>query len=83
MNVCVCVCNRTKCRVSARFHKQVTVVQMVSFFFTGGGRRVVLAAARAGARGIGLDINPGLIRAAKARAKTERLDHLVQFQVAP
>jgi tRNA/tmRNA/rRNA uracil-C5-methylase (TrmA/RlmC/RlmD family) len=44
---------------------------------------VALAAARAGARGIGLDINPGLIRAANARAKTEQLDHLVQFQVAP
>ena len=43
---------------------------------------MVLAAARAGARGVGLDINPGLIRAANARAKTEQLDHLVQFQVA-
>lgn len=44
-------------------------------------RRVVLAAARAGARGRGLDINPSLIRVANARAKTEHLDHAVQFEV--
>jgi SAM-dependent methyltransferase len=45
-----------------------------------GDGRVVLAAARAGARGIGIDINPSLIRAAKARAKSDGLEHAVKFE---
>ena len=45
-----------------------------------GDGRVPLAAGRAGARGVGIDINPSLIRAARARAQAEGLEHVVEFE---
>ncbi|EAL67189.1 hypothetical protein DDB_G0280421 [Dictyostelium discoideum AX4] len=47
----------------------------------GDGRIVIYAAKHYGIRGIGLDINPELIKSANENAKKEGVDHLVLFKV--
>ncbi|KAN0016414.1 hypothetical protein ACTFIU_006381 [Dictyostelium citrinum] len=47
----------------------------------GDGRIVIYAAKHYGIRGIGLDINPELIKTANENAKKEGVDHLVLFKV--
>jgi SAM-dependent methyltransferase len=46
----------------------------------GDGRIVIAAAKRYGARGVGVDINPKLIQEARANAKREGVESLVQFE---
>lgn len=45
-----------------------------------GDGRIVIAAAKAGARGVGLDINPDRIAEAKANAKKEGVEEKVRFE---
>jgi SAM-dependent methyltransferase len=47
----------------------------------GDGRMVIAAAKKFGTRGVGVDIDPDLIRVARARAKAEGVDDLVTFKV--
>lgn len=47
----------------------------------GDGRMVIAAAKKFGTRGVGVDIDPDLIRVARARAKEEGVDDLVTFKV--
>src|SRR5262245_59557308 len=46
-----------------------------------GDGRIVIAAARLGARGVGLDIDPVLIAGAQAGAKQAGVESLVTFRV--
>src|SRR6516165_955947 len=46
----------------------------------GDGRIVIAAAKTYGARGVGIDIDPGRIREAKANAKRAGLENLVRFK---
>jgi SAM-dependent methyltransferase len=47
----------------------------------GDGRMVIAAAKKFGTRGVGVDIDPDLIRVARAKAKAEGVDDLVTFKV--
>lgn len=47
----------------------------------GDGRMVIAAAKKFGTRGVGIDIDPALIRVARAKAKAEGVDDLVTFKV--
>lgn len=49
---------------------------------SGDGRIVIAAARRFGARGVGIDIDPALIRASAANADTARVADLVEFREA-
>lgn len=49
---------------------------------SGDGRIVIAAARRFGARGIGIDIDPALIRSSRANADTARVADLVEFREA-
>jgi predicted RNA methylase len=46
-----------------------------------GDGRIPIAAARMGARGVGVDIDPQRIAESKANAKTAGVEHLVEFRV--
>jgi SAM-dependent methyltransferase len=48
----------------------------------GDGRIVIAAAKLFGARAVGIDIDPALIRRAKANAKIAGVEHLVRFEQA-
>lgn len=47
----------------------------------GDGRIVIAAAQQFGARGVGIDIDPKLIRVARANAKAAGVEHRVRFEV--
>jgi len=47
----------------------------------GDGRMVIAAAKKFGTRGVGVDIDPDLIRVARANAKAQGVDDLVTFKV--
>lgn len=49
---------------------------------SGDGRIVIAAARRFGARGVGIDIDPALIRDSRANADTARVGELVEFREA-
>ncbi|MEN9559143.1 MAG: hypothetical protein RLZZ502_354 [Pseudomonadota bacterium] len=46
-----------------------------------GDGRIVLAAARRGAKALGVEIDPTLVQQSQANAKAERLEHLASFAV--
>lgn len=46
---------------------------------SGDGRIVIRAAKKYGTRAVGVEIDPDLVRQARARAKDEGVDHLVEF----
>jgi cyclopropane fatty-acyl-phospholipid synthase-like methyltransferase len=48
---------------------------------SGDGRIVIRAAQRHGAKGVGIEIDPDLVRKAESNAKREKVDHLVKFRV--
>src|SRR5262245_55646185 len=47
---------------------------------SGDGRIVITAAQLYGARGVGIEINPELIRIARANARKAKVEHLVRFE---
>jgi len=47
----------------------------------GDGRMVIAAAKKFGTRGVGVDIDPDLVRVARANAKAQGVDDLVTFKV--
>lgn len=47
---------------------------------SGDGRVLIRAAKRYGARGIGIEIDPDLVRTAQSNALKEKVDHLVEFR---
>ncbi len=47
----------------------------------GDGRIVIAAARQFGARGVGIDLDPKLIRVARANARAAGVEHLVRFEV--
>lgn len=47
----------------------------------GDGRIVIAAAKEFGARGVGIDIDPKLVRVARANAKAAGVEHRVRFEV--
>ena len=47
----------------------------------GDGRIPIRAAQKYGARGIGVDIDPGLIEQSRANAKKAGVEHLVEFRI--
>ena len=49
---------------------------------SGDGRIVIQAAKKYGTRGIGIDMNPDLVRAARENAEKEGVSHLVEFRAA-
>jgi 2-polyprenyl-3-methyl-5-hydroxy-6-metoxy-1,4-benzoquinol methylase len=48
---------------------------------SGDGRIVIRAAKKYGARGIGIEMNSWLVKTARAKAKEEGVDHLVEFHI--
>lgn len=48
---------------------------------SGDGRIVIRAAKKYGARGVGIEIDPGLVQKARDHAFREKVDHLVEFRV--
>jgi SAM-dependent methyltransferase len=46
----------------------------------GDGRIVIAAAARFGARGVGIEIDPELVARARENARRARVEHLVRFE---
>jgi ubiquinone/menaquinone biosynthesis C-methylase UbiE len=48
---------------------------------SGDGRIVIRAAKKYGARGIGIEMDPGLVEQARAKARDEGVSHLVEFRV--
>ena len=49
---------------------------------SGDGRILIRAAKKYGARGIGIDLNPELVKKATLNAAEENVSHLVQFRAA-
>jgi SAM-dependent methyltransferase len=47
---------------------------------SGDGRIVIRAAKKYGARGVGIEMDTRLVELARAEAKRERIDHLVEFR---
>lgn len=47
---------------------------------SGDGRIVIQAAKRYGVKGVGIEIDPALVRKAEDDAKKENVDHLVEFR---
>jgi len=60
---------------------EVTRADVVVDLGCGDGRIPIAAARRFGARGIGVDIDPGLIEVARKNAKAEGVERLVEFRV--
>jgi len=48
---------------------------------SGDGRIVIRAAKKFGARGVGIEMDRQLVESARAKAKEEGVDHLVEFRV--
>jgi SAM-dependent methyltransferase len=48
---------------------------------SGDGRIIIQAAKRYGVRGVGIEIDPDLIKKARENALREKIDHLVEFRV--
>jgi SAM-dependent methyltransferase len=47
---------------------------------SGDGRIVIRAAKRYGVRGVGIEIDPDLVQRSRDNARTEQVDHLVEFR---
>jgi len=47
---------------------------------SGDGRIVIRAAKKYGARGVGIEIDPELVKRSRLNAKREGVDHLVEFR---
>ncbi|MBI2987922.1 MAG: class I SAM-dependent methyltransferase [Deltaproteobacteria bacterium] len=47
---------------------------------SGDGRIIIRAAKKYGARGVGIEIDPDLVRRSQAAARREGIDHLVEFR---
>jgi SAM-dependent methyltransferase len=47
---------------------------------SGDGRMVIQAAKKYGAKGVGLELDPKLVEIARAEAKRQGVDHLVEFR---
>jgi predicted RNA methylase len=47
---------------------------------SGDGRIVIQAAKRYGVKGVGIEIDPELVRKAQDKASKEKVDHLVEFR---
>lgn len=47
---------------------------------SGDGRIIIRAAKKYGARGVGVEIDPGLVRKSRAQARDEGVEHLVEFR---
>lgn len=60
---------------------RVTPEDVVYDLGCGDGRIPIAAAVKYGARGVGLDIDPGLIERSKANARAAGVDALVDFRV--
>jgi cyclopropane fatty-acyl-phospholipid synthase-like methyltransferase len=60
---------------------EVTRQDVVYDLGCGDGRIPIAAAKRYGARGVGVDIDPALVAQAKANAKAEGVEALVEFRV--
>ncbi len=60
---------------------RVTSDDLIYDLGSGDGRIVVRAAKRYGARGVGIEIDPGLVEKARSYAFREKVDHLVEFRV--
>ncbi|MBI3014846.1 MAG: class I SAM-dependent methyltransferase [Candidatus Tectomicrobia bacterium] len=48
---------------------------------SGDGRIVIAAAKRYGIRGVGVEIDPELVRESREKARKERVEHLVEFRL--
>jgi SAM-dependent methyltransferase len=48
---------------------------------SGDGRILIEAAKKYGAKGVGIEIDPGLVKKAQDNAFREKVDHLVEFRV--
>ena len=59
---------------------EVKKVDVVYDLGSGDGRIVIRAAKKYGARGVGIEIDPELVRLSEDRAKKEGVDHLVEFR---
>jgi SAM-dependent methyltransferase len=59
----------------ANFSSQDTLFDLGS-----GDGRLVLAAARRGGRGVGVEIDPGLVKRSREQAEGENLSHLSEFR---
>jgi cyclopropane fatty-acyl-phospholipid synthase-like methyltransferase len=59
---------------------QVTAGDVVYDLGSGDGRIVIRAAKKYGARGVGIEMDVTLLAKAMQAAKTERVDHLVEFR---
>jgi SAM-dependent methyltransferase len=60
---------------------KVTAKDYVVDLGAGDGRIVILAAARYGARGLGVEIDPALVAVARANAEKAKVAHRAQFRV--
>jgi SAM-dependent methyltransferase len=60
---------------------KVTAKDFVLDLGSGDGRIPITAAARFGARGLGVEIDPMLVKQSLENAKTAKVDHLVNFKV--
>ena len=47
---------------------------------SGDGRIIIRAALKYGVRGVGIEIDPDLVRKAQEEARREKVDHLVEFR---
>lgn len=59
---------------------RVTKNDVVYDLGSGDGRIVITAAAKYGARGVGFEIDPALVREARENARLARVEHLVEFR---
>lgn len=60
---------------------QVTRDDVVYDLGSGDGRIVIKAAKKYGARGVGIEIDPKLVKQSRAKAKEDGVSHLVEFRV--
>jgi SAM-dependent methyltransferase len=60
---------------------QVSENDVVYDLGSGDGRIVIQAAKAYGARGVGIEIDPKLVKQSRAKAKEEGVSHLVEFRV--
>ena len=60
---------------------RVTKDDVVYDLGSGDGRIVIKAAKEYGARGVGIEIDPKLVKQSRAKAKEDGVSHLVEFRV--
>ncbi len=60
---------------------EVTEKDVVYDLGSGDGRIIIRAAKKYGARGVGIEIDPNLVKQSRAEARKEGVSHLVEFRV--